>query len=72
MPHHCLREAESPVTESRFDALAVRLLEGLGIREVGAVGTTLDVKDSPEDIEVRRLELDIMRCAEGPRRTAAQ
>ena len=48
------------------------LLQGLGVREVGVIGTTLEAKDSPEDFEVRLCELVIVNCVEGPRHTPVQ
>lgn len=43
-----------------FDALYVRLLEGLGVRGVGVFGTTLEAKNSPEELEVRLSELVVV------------
>ena len=70
--YHCPSEEEPPCPDGRFDALAFRLLEGLGVQEVGVVGTTLKVEDSPEDFEVRLSELVIVSRVEGPRYTPEQ
>ena len=58
--------------DGRFDALAFRLAENLGEREVGVVGTTLKAKDSREDFEVHLSELDVVNRVEGPRHTPVQ
>ena len=71
-PCHCLSEEEPPFPDGRFDALAFLLLEGLGVREVGVVGTTLEAKGSPEDFEVRLSELVTVNRVEGPRHTDVQ
>ena len=63
--------AIAPAKKS-FDALAFRLLEGLGVREVAVARTTLEAKDSPEDLEVRPFELVIMNRVEAPRHTPVQ
>ena len=44
--------------DGRFDAFAFHLIEGLGVREVDVVGTTLEAKDLAEDFEVRLSELN--------------
>ena len=60
---------EPSFPDGRFDALAFRLLEGLGVREVGVVRTSLKAKDKPENFEVRFSGLVILSRAEGPRHT---
>ena len=72
MPYHCPSEDEPPFPDGRCDALAVRLPEGLGVRGVGVVRTTLEANDSPEDFEVRLSELVILSRVEGPRHTPVQ
>ena len=70
--YHSPGEEKPPFPDGRLDALAFRLLEGLGIREVVVVRTTLDAKGSQEDFEVRLSELVILSREEGPRHTLAQ
>ena len=72
LPYHCPSEKEPPFLDSRFNSLALRLLEGLGVREVCVVGTTLEAKDTPEDFEVRLLELVIVSRVGGPRHAPVQ
>ena len=60
------------IPDDRFDALAFRLLESLGAREVGVVRTTLEDKDSLEDFEVRLWELVKVSRVEGSRHTPIQ
>ena len=50
-PHRCPSEEEPSFSGDLFDALAYLLIEGLGVREVGVVGTTPEAEDSPEDFE---------------------
>ena len=49
-----------------------RLLEGLGVREVSVIRTTLEDKDSPNNFEVRLSELVVVSCVEGSRHTPIQ
>ena len=72
LPYHCPREEKPQFPDRRFDALALRHLEGLGTREVGVVRTRLKVKDSTEDFEERFSGLVIVSRGEGPRHTPEQ
>ena len=72
LPYHCPSEEEPPFPNGRCDTLAFRLLEGLGVREVDVVGTTLETKDSPENFEMRLSERVIVSRVEAPRHTPAQ
>ena len=59
LPCRCPSEEGPPFPENgRFDALALRVLEILGVREIDVVRTT--PADSPEDFEVRLPELVIV------------
>ena len=71
--YHSPSEEEPPFPDGRFDALAFRLLEGLGVREAGGVVcTTLEAKDRPKDFEVRFSELVTVSRVEGTRHTPVQ
>ena len=72
MPNHCPREEELLFPDGSFDALEFCLMEDLGVRDVGVVGTTREVKDSPTDFEARLSELVIVTCVEGQRHTPVQ
>ena len=72
LPYHCHREEKPPSPDGGSGDLAFLLLEGLGVRDIGVVGTTLDAKDSPEDSEVRNSELVVVNRLEGPRHTLVQ
>ena len=65
-------EEEPPFPDGRFDAFAFLLLEGLGVREVGVVRTTLEAKDPAEDFKARLSELVKVSRVEGPRHTPVQ
>lgn len=65
----CPPRIRAAVYDGPFDALAFFLIEDLGVREVGMLGTTLEAKDLLEDFEVRRLELGAAFSAEGSRNT---
>lgn len=64
MPFHLACGEGAPFSDGRFYALATRLLEGLGVQDVGVVATTPKVPDSPEDLEVRPSELGMVFRAE--------
>ena len=69
-----------PLTPRRRDAVSgwsfrcssIRVLEDLSVREVGVVGTSLEVKDLLEDSEVRLSELVTVNRVESPRHTPVQ
>ena len=70
--HCCSGEEEPTFPDGCFDSIDFCLVEGLGAREVGVVGTTLEAKDSPEDFGVRLSELVLVGRIEGPRHTPVQ
>ena len=61
------RKQELLLQIGRFYALAFGLLDGSGILEVNVVGQTPEASVSPEDFEVRCVELDTVHRVEGPR-----
>ena len=54
---YCPSEEEPPIPDDRFDALAFRLLKGVGVREVSVVRMTPEAKDSPKNLKMRLSEL---------------
>ena len=57
--YHRPHEEKLPFLGGPFDALAFRLLEGLGVRDIDVVGSTMEARDLSEDLDMRLLELVI-------------
>ena len=74
MPCHAPRKEEPPLTDDRFDALALCHLEDLRVREGGMVSTKSVLKGpvSQQDVVVSRSKLDKVFRPEVPRRTLVQ